>query len=168
MPIHEPKATNGLPLLLPPLTLLCIITDRRMDDNDFVIGDSIALDVSRSTFWNVVSDGMNGLKNKVQIEGDPLPGQFMVIMNSDEQLLSLDLGEGEVANIPSGYTVMVVSTLKGFQSCCVHLLSLQLPPIIIMHLFQVHNGVRWTDLRSLNTEAILTLSYSRNHSLLQL
>ncbi len=73
-------------------------------------GDMIVLDATRSTFWNVVSDGVNGLKNEVQIEGELLPGQFMVIMNSDEQHLSLGLGEGEVVKIPSGFTVMVVSS----------------------------------------------------------
>ncbi len=123
-----------------------------------MVGDRIVLDVSCSTFWNIVSDGMNGLKNEVQIEGEPLPGQFMVIMNSDEQHLSLELGEGEVANIPSGFTVMVVGSLKVLISCYIHLLRSQ-PPIIIMYFFQVYNGVRWTDLRSLHTEEIPTLSF---------
>ncbi len=72
-------------------------------------GDTIVLNATHSTFWNIVSDGLDGLKNEVQIVGEVFPGQFMVIMNSDEQRVSLRLGEGEMANIPSGFAVMVVS-----------------------------------------------------------
>ncbi len=75
-----------------------------------MVGDMIVLNATRSTFWNIVSDGVSGPKNEVQIEGELLPGQFMVIMNSDEQHLSFGLGDGEVINIPSGFTVMLVSS----------------------------------------------------------